>query len=185
MPYWESIQQAKSNLAHMTASAIGHEYQRVRSVPYQSSKSLCIASKDATSALQLFDTRNLIPPSPSLTTFLPPFLFIYQGEDYTRGHFPLNGFSDGKVVSDARFRLASALRQVCAELNYQHNGYFHLAVFLPPSFLISKTDIFTPFRLEFSTLMQRDMRWQLCTLGLISLFMGYCNVFNITCIIMY
>ena len=33
-------------------------------------------------------------------------------EDGTRGHLPLNGFADGKVIGDARLRLAIALREV-------------------------------------------------------------------------
>ena len=35
-----------------------------------------------------------------------------RGDVFTRGHMPLNGFTDGKVISDARFRLATALREV-------------------------------------------------------------------------
>ena len=31
-------------------------------------------------------------------------------EDVGRGHYPLNGFTDQKVFSDARFRLGLALR---------------------------------------------------------------------------
>jgi hypothetical protein len=62
VPYFDSMQRVKANLAHLTASAKGHEYQ------------------------------------PAL-------------EEEGRGHLPLNGFTDTKVISDARFRLAAALRQ--------------------------------------------------------------------------
>jgi len=62
VPYFGNMQRVKANLAHLTASAKGHEYQ------------------------------------PAL-------------EEEGRGHLPLNGFTDTKVISDARFRLATALRQ--------------------------------------------------------------------------
>lgn len=32
-------------------------------------------------------------------------------EEGTRGHLPLNGFTDGRVIQDTRFRIAEALRQ--------------------------------------------------------------------------
>ena len=31
-------------------------------------------------------------------------------DELTRGHLPMNGFTDNKVIKDARFRLAAALR---------------------------------------------------------------------------
>lgn len=37
--------------------------------------------------------------------------YIKQDEE-GRGHLPLNGFADGKIIRDARFRLAEALRSV-------------------------------------------------------------------------
>lgn len=33
-----------------------------------------------------------------------------QGDEHTRGHIPLFGFSDKNIVKDARFKLISALR---------------------------------------------------------------------------
>ena len=35
----------------------------------------------------------------------------FKGEDLTRGHIPLNGFTDRAVIRDSRFRLATALRE--------------------------------------------------------------------------
>lgn len=34
-----------------------------------------------------------------------------KGEELTRGHLPLNGFADGNIIKDTRFRLAEALRR--------------------------------------------------------------------------
>ncbi len=34
-----------------------------------------------------------------------------KGDELTRGHIPLNGFTDVKVFRDAKFRLGLALRQ--------------------------------------------------------------------------
>ena len=36
--------------------------------------------------------------------------YIKSEEDMTRGHLPLNGFTDQTIIRDARFRLATALR---------------------------------------------------------------------------
>ncbi len=36
----------------------------------------------------------------------------YIKVDYTRGFLPLNGFTDNRIIKDARFRLASALREM-------------------------------------------------------------------------
>ena len=49
--------------------------------------------------------------SPPLFTLLSSLL-TPKGEQVTRGHMPLNGFTDGQIIGDARFRLAAALRQV-------------------------------------------------------------------------
>ena len=37
--------------------------------------------------------------------------YIASGEPLIRGHLPLNGFTDGRVIQDSRFRLAEALRR--------------------------------------------------------------------------
>jgi hypothetical protein len=42
--------------------------------------------------------------------------YIKSEEELTRGHLPLNSFSDHAIVRDARFRLAEAL----ARANVQH-----------------------------------------------------------------
>lgn len=37
--------------------------------------------------------------------------YVASGDPLYRGHLPLNGFTDGKVIQDSRFRLAEALRR--------------------------------------------------------------------------
>jgi hypothetical protein len=37
--------------------------------------------------------------------------YVAPEEPGVRGHLPLNGFTDGRVVQDTRFRLAEALRR--------------------------------------------------------------------------
>ena len=43
-------------------------------------------------------------------TVAAQYAMYMKGEDMTRGHLPLLGFADKKVISDARFKLISALR---------------------------------------------------------------------------
>lgn len=35
----------------------------------------------------------------------------YAPDEQSRGHLPLNGFTDGRVIQDSRFRLAEALHR--------------------------------------------------------------------------
>jgi hypothetical protein len=46
-----------------------------------------------------------------ITTSVRGHQYIASEEDGTRGHLPLNGFSDQRVIQDARFRLAEALNR--------------------------------------------------------------------------
>lgn len=48
----------------------------------------------------------------------------FKGEDLTRGHIPMNGFTDAKVITDSRFRLAAALRSA----GIQHSEAARVAV---------------------------------------------------------
>jgi len=79
VPYWENIQNAKSQLDHVTAAVKAQEYVR--------------------------------------------------GEEETRGHFRATGFADKKIVSDARLRLAFALRE--AGLHHSEAARSAVASFHP------------------------------------------------------
>ena len=65
-------------------------------------------------------------------------------EEAGRGHMPLNGFADNKVISDARFRLATALRQVCGEKNHHFSLsislFLYLSVYLSLLYIASAFD---------------------------------------------
>ena len=52
-----------------------------------------------------------------------------KGEDAMRGHFPQTGYADKTIISDARFRLASALR--AAGVQYSEAAYRAVQQFNP------------------------------------------------------
>jgi hypothetical protein len=58
-----------------------------------------------------------------------------KGEEETRGHMPLNGFTDQRVIRDTRFRITEALRmaglqhsQAAKEIIQQYHPRPHLAI---------------------------------------------------------
>ena len=61
--------------------------------------------------------------------------FVKEGDGLTRGHLPLNGFTDHKVIRDTRFRIMEALRmaglqqsQAAREVVAQFHPRPHLAI---------------------------------------------------------
>jgi hypothetical protein len=95
VPYWDAIENATSQLGHVTAAVRAQEwYVRTHSI-YLSIIHLTLTPSTNT----IYNNCAMLP--------LPR----YKPEELTRGFLDLNGFGDKKIIGDARFRLAEALRE--------------------------------------------------------------------------